>query len=570
MKSSILDSIFFDEAQKGDKLAFFLRHVIFGFIIILAWFDTIFSTGRTPELIFILSVALFTGFFSVIIKKMGFTRSYFGHFLLFSDLTLIGVHNYLSSKNISSTAHTTSASIFLFFVYTLLASLGYRKRLVVFSGLYSLFIFNFVYIIRYSHIENTLLKEIVSSDITGQIYKSFYFVIFTSILFFFLKITDNLIEKQAVTVEAEEKARKNLDIEKKHKKLLEDRLALFVKNLKGEYFFFSHTPEGEILYSSPSIKNVLGYTPEEFKGNVSQYFTNNPVNNKVKSFFKTNYKKKSSEPYEIEHITKDGGVRTLHILEIPIKNEKGKIISIEGIAHDITLKKKYEDALKKSELKMKEYAKRITQIREEEKKILSANLHDELGTMAITIGANLNLINEEIKENNKSEAKKLVVKTQNILKDSISKLKNIAKELRPPNMDMLGIAASLQLYFEKVENDHNLRINFSTNIESSKIPEEISISIYRITQEAITNIIKYSRAKFVNIKLKKFKNRLEYIIKDDGRGFDIKALANDTENKKLGITGMQERVNALMGKFRIQSQPERGTEIIIEIPLSEE
>ncbi|MGM0608793.1 MAG: ATP-binding protein [Candidatus Muiribacteriota bacterium] len=563
----IQHKIYNEESKKGDRLAFIIRNFILITVILMGINDAYYNPDKIPHLFAVFSNLVLFTLLSLILKKKNLIKYYYSYPLIILDIITIGIHHYFLTSFVSPTASVTSASIFLYFIFILISSLSFNINNIIISSLTSLIVFNTVYFITINDIPTSLISLIVSADRQGQIFKSFYIFIFSVTMYFSLKKFNQLVENQSRAIISATNTKETLNIEKKHKKLLENRLELIISNLKGEYFFFSHNKDGKINYTSPSIKNVLGYSPYEFTGNIKDYLPENKFNKKAYLLFNKGYNVKDPAPYEVEIITKGKNTRILEILEIPLRDDKNTIISVEGIAHDITVKKQYEEKLKKSEMKMKEYARRIAEIREEEKKALSADLHDELGTMAVSIGSNLKLIKEEIKDDNKAESLRLTDKTNKNLTDYISNLKNIAKELRPPNMEVIGIAAALQLYFENVEEEHKIRISFNTNIDSSIIPDYISISLYRIAQEGITNVLKYSEADHVSIKLKKFKNRLEFKIKDNGIGFDTQILQS-SEIKKIGITGMKERVEALSGKFRIKSALNKGCEIIIEIPYN--
>ena len=132
----------------------------------------------------------------------------------------------------------------------------------------------------------------------------------------------------------------------------ESRYRRLVENLKEEYFFYSHDTEGRVMYVSPSITNVLGYSQEEFLTHYSEYITEEFIEQAVRHRRRSIQGKEHSS-YEIEIFHKEGGTRRLNITEFAVCDEEGEVTGVEGIAHDITEQKKIEEALRSSEERLK-------------------------------------------------------------------------------------------------------------------------------------------------------------------------------------------------------------------------
>ncbi|MDH3972825.1 MAG: PAS domain S-box protein [Deltaproteobacteria bacterium] len=125
----------------------------------------------------------------------------------------------------------------------------------------------------------------------------------------------------------------------------EEKFRRLVENLREEYFFYSHNVEGIFTYLSPSVKTVLGYSQEEFFTHYTEYYTDNPINDDAKRYTELCIKGEQQPPYELEIYHKNGTVHVLEVAEVPIFDEGGAVIAVEGIAHDITNRKKTENAL---------------------------------------------------------------------------------------------------------------------------------------------------------------------------------------------------------------------------------
>ncbi len=122
----------------------------------------------------------------------------------------------------------------------------------------------------------------------------------------------------------------------------EGKYRRLIENLEQEYFFYSHDTKGVLTYLSPSLTRILGYTVEEFMSHYTTYMTDSPVNENVYKYTDLSIAGKKQPPYEIEMYHKDGSIIMLEVSEVPVFDENGTVVAVEGIAHDITARKKYE------------------------------------------------------------------------------------------------------------------------------------------------------------------------------------------------------------------------------------
>lgn len=129
----------------------------------------------------------------------------------------------------------------------------------------------------------------------------------------------------------------------------EEKYRRLVENLRKEYFFYSHGTDGVFTYLSPSITNVLGYEHDEFLKHYTEYLTDNPINEEVVRYTELSFKGEQQPPYELEIYHKDRSVHVLEVAEIPVLDDEGKVIALEGLAHDITKRKEAEEELRISE-----------------------------------------------------------------------------------------------------------------------------------------------------------------------------------------------------------------------------
>jgi signal transduction histidine kinase len=218
----------------------------------------------------------------------------------------------------------------------------------------------------------------------------------------------------------------------------------------------------------------------------------------------------------------------------------------------------------------REFSKKILTLQEEERRRISRDLHDETGQLSVSLGSALNIIEKEIEKKNLENALRVIKDAKAILTETTKKIKTLVLDLRPAELDILGLPAVLRELFSHYTKSYPLNIKFRENIGNIHIKEHIAITLYRVIQEAFNNVVKHAKAKNVKIDLLLKQGEINLVIEDDGIGFDTEAFFRETNLDKLGIRGMKERVDLLNGRFLLQSRPNSGTRINVTFPIIEE
>ena len=202
-------------------------------------------------------------------------------------------------------------------------------------------------------------------------------------------------------------------------------------------------------------------------------------------------------------------------------------------------------------------------VREEEKSKLARDIHDELGGVLVSAKMDVAWVEKRIKGRDPEAAAKLE-RTLQALDDGVQIKRRIIEELRPTLLDNLGLAPALDWQVNEICNRAGLKCTLDLPTDDITLDPRVSIALYRILQEALTNIVKYARAKNVHVELNLADDNISMLIEDDGVG-----IPEDAQNNRLshGITGMRQRVKALRGEFSIGRRPEGGTIIEVNIPL---
>ena len=322
---------------------------------------------------------------------------------------------------------------------------------------------------------------------------------------------------------------------------------------------------GKYIYTNPVVKKIFGYKPEEIlKKHFYDLFYPDEREKLKKAAFEVFARKQPFREFINKNVHKSGKVVWLSTSGVPVFDGERKFAGYRGADIDITEQRKAEEALRRSERDIRVFSRKILSVREEEKKKFAKNLHDEVGSMAVALGSCLGVAEEEIKDNDGQGALKSIRQTRSKLRKAVKNLKSIAVDLRPVSLDVIGLTSALREYFSDISKQMKTMIDFSVNIDEKGIDGDAGTVLYRVAQEALTNIIRHSRAKKVKITLSDDSSGTKLNVRDDGKGFDIEKIS--WKVKGLGIRGMRESVEFLNGRFVIKSSPKKGTEISVTLP----
>ena len=202
---------------------------------------------------------------------------------------------------------------------------------------------------------------------------------------------------------------------------------------------------------------------------------------------------------------------------------------------------------------------------EAERQRVSRELHDQAGQALTAIQISLDLVQNELPREF-SDLRHIIADAGQLASRTMNDLRLLAEDLRPPELDTLGLQAALEDLCETYSRRYHLKFEFSC-INLPVLPDRIMISIYRIVQEALTNIVKHSGAQHVWITFQSKATFIAIQIRDDGCGFEVPEVVTSANSRiGLGVLGMLERVELLRGKIKFKSSPGQGTTINISIP----
>jgi len=247
--------------------------------------------------------------------------------------------------------------------------------------------------------------------------------------------------------------------------------------------------------------------------------------------------------------------------------KKEKVIGVAGLNINMTARKLAETALMKSEEQLRKFASHLQDVREAERSALAREIHDDLGQILVALKIDTGLLKQKIlKDNSINYSKEISLKFDslaNLINDTIKTVRRIMNGLRPEQLELLGLKSAINEYIRDFEDRYKLNCELKYSIEEFDIDQRQTLALFRIMQEAMTNISKYAKATAVIIELTYSNDKLVMEIADNGIGFDPKHSGRDDS---YGMIGMRERVSLLNGKLLITTKIGQGTTVRVEIP----
>lgn len=214
-------------------------------------------------------------------------------------------------------------------------------------------------------------------------------------------------------------------------------------------------------------------------------------------------------------------------------------------------------------------SRQLLSAQEEERKKISRELHDVIAQTLTGINVRLATLKTEAALNTKG-MKRNIARTQRLIEQSVDIVHRFARELRPAVLDDLGLIPALHTFMKQFRAETGIRVSLSAFPAVEKLDADKRTMLYRVAQEALTNVARHAQASQAEVKIQKLDGAMCMTIKDNGKGFQQERAFQDKKKNRLGLLGMRERVEMVQGNFTVQSAPGRGTTVRVRIRLANE
>jgi len=363
--------------------------------------------------------------------------------------------------------------------------------------------------------------------------------------------------------------------EKKHseehlraKQTLEDQERTLTSIFKATPVGIGIAVDRIIRQANSRLCQMIGYPPEELVGKSTRlFYASDEEFERVRKEKIAQIEQKGIGTVETQWRHKNG--KLLEILCSSAAIEPGNISAgLTFTALDITERKESEQELLEYQQQLRNLALRMAEIEEQERKKIARTLHDLVGQKLASLSLHLSIISQLFPEGTPGNITSRMEESQQWVEEITQHTREIITELRPTVLDDFGLPAALHWYGEQFSERTGIRTYVQEKEFKAVISPDLETVIFRITQEAMTNIAKHSQADQVEITLEGVNGKIRLSIRDNGRGFSFKGFQTGTEKGGWGLTFMKERAATLGGDLQILSSPGKGTQVILSLPIN--
>lgn len=271
----------------------------------------------------------------------------------------------------------------------------------------------------------------------------------------------------------------------------------------------------------------------------------------------------SIEDKEISTILKNKESINVELSVAHLQDDDGKPSAKIVITRDISIRKKYEYDLKDSQEQLRNLAIHLQTAREEERKNIAFEIHDELGYALTALKLDLAWVGKKMDIKEES----LITKSKSmaeLIDTTINKVRSISTQLRPSILDHFGLIAAIEWQANEFQKRTAIRCKLNIEDIDFKFNDHYATAMFRIFQETLTNVARHAKASRVDVSFMKIEDQIELIVRDNGIGLPIEQLDN---HKSLGLIGIRERAKSLGGNVVFNSQKGDGTTLILTVPF---
>jgi PAS domain S-box-containing protein len=318
--------------------------------------------------------------------------------------------------------------------------------------------------------------------------------------------------------------------------------------------------DGVLLYCNRRFAEIMRWPPEKLIGVAVQSLVAETERDRFLALLADARKAIAKGEFNLRRT--DGSLIPVYLSLNRLRGFKGLALSM--VITDLSeQKRKQAEEIKQAEATQRLLLERALSAQEEERRRIARELHDEAGQLLTALLVGLRTLEDARKL---ADAKIQGQRLREITAQAIDEVGRLARGLHPTVLDDHGLGVALSRYAAEYTKTHKIAVDLALNeLDSSNLPSEVQITLYRILQEALTNVARHSGAKTVSIRFARMPKAIEVAVIDDGCGFDAKAVA--VSSQRLGIHSMRERAAMLGGTISFIPQ-RKGTMILVQVPLA--
>jgi PAS domain S-box-containing protein len=317
--------------------------------------------------------------------------------------------------------------------------------------------------------------------------------------------------------------------------------------------------DGAVIYSNRRFAELIRIPPEKVAGLTVQSVIEKTDRERFETLLAQARKGIAKGEFNLRLCS--GGLVPVHLSLSKLPGYRGRALSV--VVTDLSEpKRRQAEEIKRAEAISRLLLERVLSAQEEERRRIARELHDEAGQLLTSLLVGLRALEDS---RNIASAKAAGRTLREITTQAIDEVGRLARGLHPAALDDHGLAVALSRYVAEYTKIHNIGVELTlAQLESWKLPQVVQVGLYRILQEALTNVARHSRARSVSIIFSCSSTLMHVSVTDDGCGFDAEAAAS---SNRLGIHSMKERAAMLGGSVHFTSA-RKGSQVLVQIPLT--
>ena len=338
-----------------------------------------------------------------------------------------------------------------------------------------------------------------------------------------------------------------------------------------DYAIMTSDPDGWITTWSPGAEAVFGWSAEEAIGQRTDIAFTPEDRARDEPLKERTIASERGTALDVRwHIRKDGRRVFIDGVMRRLDDDAGRLRGFLKIGQDVTERRFAEDLAAQLNMQAERNATRrqLAAAEEEERRRLARELHDQLGQhlTALTLG----LVDIRRVADGDTATQQRLAQLEELAQTMTRDARHLALELRPPELDDVGLESALSTYVERWGSRFGVlvEVEVSTAPGAQPMPPDVATALYRIAQEALTNVARHAKAQLVSVLLDRADGEARLVVEDDGMGFSLgSVVARARQDGRLGLAGMRERATLVGGTLEIESDPGQGTTVYVRVPV---
>jgi PAS domain S-box-containing protein len=344
----------------------------------------------------------------------------------------------------------------------------------------------------------------------------------------------------------------------------EQRFRLLAESIE-DVFWMSTPGVTEMLYVSPTYERVWGRSRDSLYESPQSFI--DAVHPDDREQLEEGLKGHAEGVWDFEYriVRPDGSVCWIRDRGFPIRDDKGNLRMMCGVATDISAHKQSEKRILADQAALKSLSSELQLAEEKERRRIASELHDSIGQILAFSRRELAGIEKSVP-----------IKTALLLKEVGSQLEKAVKQARTLSFDLspsvlydLGLTPALEDLAERFSRERKIKCRFRSSGEAELLEDAVKVLLYRCVRELLVNVAKHANASEVRISLHSIDNQVHIEIKDDGKGFDVSTIESRPGTQKgFGLFSIRERLSHIGGRFEVETGKDKGTRITLVAPLA--